>query len=45
MSVKPNETVLVILDSNHTKQYVLKELNAYSPLVQKSHILWLPMDS
>jgi len=33
--VKPNETVLVILDSNHTKQHVLKELNAYSPLVTK----------
>ena len=35
MSVNPNETVLVILDSNHTKQHVLKELNAYSPLVTK----------
>ena len=33
--VKPNETVLVILDSNHTKQHVLSELNAYSPLVTK----------
>ena len=33
--VKPNETVLVILDSNHVKQHVLKELNAYSPLVTK----------
>jgi cephalosporin hydroxylase len=33
--VKPNESVLVILDSNHTKQHVLKELNAYSPLVTK----------
>jgi len=33
--VKSNETVLVILDSNHTKQHVLKELNAYSPLVTK----------
>ena len=31
--VKPNETVLVILDSNHTKQHVLRELNAYSSLV------------
>jgi len=33
--VKPDETVLVILDSNHTKQHVLRELNAYSPLVTK----------
>ena len=33
--VKPNETVLVILDSNHAKQHVLKELNAYSSLVTK----------
>ena len=33
--VKLNETVLVILDSNHTKQHVLKELNAYSSLVTK----------
>ena len=33
--VNPNETVLVILDSNHVKQHVLKELNAYSPLVTK----------
>ena len=33
--VKPNETVLVILDSNHTKQHVLRELNAYSSLVTK----------
>ena len=33
--VKSNEKVLVILDSNHTKQHVLKELNAYSSLVTK----------
>ena len=33
--VKPDETVLVILDSNHTKQHVLRELNAYSSLVTK----------
>ena len=30
---KGKETVLVILDSNHTKQHVLDELNAYAPLV------------
>ena len=31
--VKPGETVLVILDSNHTKQHVLDELEAYHGLV------------
>lgn len=31
--VKPEEKVLVVLDSNHTKQHVLAELNAYSDLV------------
>lgn len=31
--VKPTETVLVILDSNHTKQHVSDELAAYSDLV------------
>ena len=31
--VKPGETVLVILDSNHTKGHVAGELRAYSPLV------------
>ncbi len=30
-----NETVLVILDSNHTKDHVLAELEAYAPLVSK----------
>ena len=29
------ETVLVILDSNHTKAHVLAELEAYAPLVTK----------
>lgn len=33
--VRPGERVLVILDSKHTKQHVLDELNAYSPLVSK----------
>jgi len=33
--VKPNETVLIILDSNHTKQHVADELNAYHDLVTK----------
>jgi len=31
--IAPGEKVLVILDSNHTKGHVLKELEAYSPLV------------
>ncbi|MFZ8804459.1 MAG: cephalosporin hydroxylase family protein [Candidatus Calescibacterium sp.] len=31
--VKPGEKVIVILDSNHTKQHVLAELRAYSELV------------
>ncbi len=35
MFIKQNENMLVVLDSNHTKQHVLKELKAYSPLVTK----------
>lgn len=31
--VQPGETVLVLLDSCHTRQHVLDELNAYSTLV------------
>lgn len=31
--VKPGETVMVVLDSNHTKAHVLSELEAYAPLV------------
>lgn len=31
--VKPGETVLVLLDSNHSKAHVLAELNAYAALV------------
>ena len=31
--IKPGETVMVVLDSNHTRAHVLKELELYSPLV------------
>ncbi len=31
--VKPGETVMVLLDSSHTREHVLGELNAYAPLV------------
>lgn len=31
--VNPGETVMVVLDSNHTKAHVLAELEAYAPLV------------
>lgn len=30
--IQPGETVLVILDSNHSKQHVLDELRAYGPM-------------
>lgn len=33
--VKPGEKVIVLLDSCHTKEHVLAELNAYSTLVTK----------
>jgi cephalosporin hydroxylase len=32
--VRPTDTVLVVLDSNHTHAHVLAELRAYSPLVK-----------
>jgi cephalosporin hydroxylase len=31
--INPGETVLVLLDSNHTRDHVLAELKAYAPLV------------
>lgn len=31
--LRPGETVLVLLDSNHTREHVLAELEAYAPLV------------
>lgn len=33
--IKPGETVLVLLDSNHTKAHVMAELEAYGPLVTR----------
>jgi cephalosporin hydroxylase len=32
-AIRPDDEVLVILDSNHTKAHVLAELSAYAPLV------------
>lgn len=34
--ISPHETVLVVLDSNHTKAHVLDELRAYSGIVTKN---------
>ena len=34
--IRAEEKVLVLLDSSHTKEHVLAELNAYAPLVTKS---------
>lgn len=31
--IQPGETVMVVLDSCHTKDHVMKELEAYAPLV------------
>jgi len=36
---KGKESVLLFLDSNHTHDHVLKELNAYSPLIKKGNYL------
>ena len=33
--IPKNSKVLVVLDSNHTREHVLKELNLYSPLVNR----------
>jgi cephalosporin hydroxylase len=32
-NIRPNETVMVILDACHSKEHVLKELELYAPLV------------
>lgn len=31
--IRPGDTVLILLDSNHTRDHVLAELEAYSPMV------------
>jgi cephalosporin hydroxylase/nucleoside-diphosphate-sugar epimerase len=31
--IKPGETVMLVLDSNHSRNHVLEELRAYAPLV------------
>jgi cephalosporin hydroxylase len=33
--IEPGQSVMVLLDSNHTHQHVLEELRAYAPLVTK----------
>jgi cephalosporin hydroxylase len=38
-SIGDSKTVMVILDSNHTKRYVLAELAEYAPLVSPGHYL------
>ncbi len=37
--IGPGETVLVVLDSCHTKEHVLKELHAYGPLVTRGSFI------
>ena len=37
--IKPGETVMVILDSDHHRDHVFKELQAYSPLVTEGKYL------
>lgn len=34
-AIRPDETVLVVLDSNHSYDHVMAELKAYAPLVSK----------
>ncbi|MCB2107416.1 MAG: cephalosporin hydroxylase family protein [Rhodobacteraceae bacterium] len=37
--IKPDDKVMVLLDSNHTHEHVLAELRAYGPLVSKGQYL------
>jgi cephalosporin hydroxylase len=32
-AIKPGDTIMAVLDSNHTRDHVLAELNLYSPLI------------
>ena len=43
--IKPGDTVMVVLDSCHSKEHVLGELEAYAPLVTQGSTLWQPMVS
>jgi cephalosporin hydroxylase len=38
-AVAPGDTVMVLLDSSHTKEHVLRELDAYAPLVSTGSYL------
>jgi cephalosporin hydroxylase len=38
-AIAPDETVMVILDSDHRADHVLAELHAYAPLVSEGHYL------
>lgn len=38
-SIEPGESVMVLLDSNHTHDHVLQELRIYAPLVSKGQYL------
>ena len=37
--IRPNDIVMVILDSNHTHDHVLRELELYAPLVSKDSFI------
>lgn len=37
--IEPGQSVMVLLDSNHTHDHVLQELNLYAPLITKGQFL------
>ncbi len=39
LGIEPDESVMVILDSNHTKEHVLQELECFAPIVTPGHYL------